>query len=147
MPDNGLNIYWIEAETHRQQYLSELNELQRDLLDDNFRSRDYRASQRLLQIFTELCIGLSRHWLKTIQNKATNEAYQVFSLLRENGQISSEELVNWKKIIGMRNSLVHDYLNMDLTILENIIRNKQYVELSNFCQKAIIFLQKKNLEN
>ena len=42
-----------------------------------------------------------------------------------------------EKIIGMRNGLVHAYLNIDLTILENIIKQKQYGELKRFCDKAI----------
>ena len=126
MKNKGLELYLIEAEKHKKQYFSELNELREDLLSDNFRRRDYRATERVLQIFTELCIGLSKHWLKTLQADSASDAYQTFTLLKENNQITSDELINWRKIIGMRNGLVHDYLNIDPIIIENVIRKKHY---------------------
>jgi len=143
MHDQGLELYLIEADKHRQQYLQELNELKDDLDSDLFRSRDYRALERLLQIFTELCVGLAKHWVKSLQKETASEAYQSFLLLREHGQISSDELVRWRKIIGMRNGLVHDYLNIDLLILENVLRQGHYVELSDFSTKAIALLRDK----
>jgi len=141
MKQNGLALYLIEADKHRAMYLAELDELRRDLIDDNFRSRDYRAVERLLQIFTELCVGLSKHWLKTIVRESAGQAYQTFALLREHNQISSEELSSWRRIIGMRNGLVHDYLTIDLTVLENVIRKGHYSQLSDFSQRAIVYLK------
>ncbi|MFT6732256.1 MAG: hypothetical protein ACJAS9_000435 [Polaribacter sp.] len=142
MKNKGLELYLIEAEKHKSQYFSELNELRQDLLNDNFRRRDYRATERVLQIFTELCVGLSKHWLKTLQVDSASDAYKTFSLLKENNQISSDELIRWRKIIGMRNGLVHDYLNIDPMIIEDVIRNKHYQELEVFSDKAIVVLQK-----
>jgi len=103
MSNKGLALYLTEAKKHQQQYVAELDELKADLVIDNFRARDYRALERLLQIYTELCIGLSKHWLKLYQKGSATDAYQTFSLLRESGQITREELSNWRRIIGMRN--------------------------------------------
>ena len=99
MSTNGLQVYLTEAEKHQKKYLSELNELRKDLLDDNFRSRDYRAVERVLQIFTGLCISLAKHWFKTIKAESASDAYQTFSSLREHNLISNKELINWRKII------------------------------------------------
>jgi len=143
MHDQGLTLYLIEADKHRQRYLVELDELKLDLDNDNFRRRDYRALERLLQIFTELCVGLSKHWVKLLQKETPSEAYQSFMLLRENGVISSDELIRWRKIIGMRNGLVHDYLNIDLLILENVLREAHYTALNDFSIKAISALKNK----
>lgn len=142
MNNEGLQLYLLEAQKHQSRYQQELNELRDDLLSDNFKSRDYRAAERLLQVFTELCIGLAKHWSKQLQGHSTSEAYQSFTLLKEHGKITREELVTWKKIIGMRNGLVHDYLNVDPLIVENIIREKHYEELHRFAEKAIKALQK-----
>lgn len=141
MINEGLKLYLNEAKTHQKQYKLELDELRIDLLADNFKGRDYRATERVLQIFTELCIGLAKHWLKSIQGGSTSEAYQTFSLLKENNQMSSEDLALWKKIIGMRNGLVHDYLNIDLLIVEQIIKEQHYLQLEEFSNKAILRLQ------
>jgi uncharacterized protein with HEPN domain len=49
--------------------------------------------------------------------------------------------MQWKKIIGLRNGLVHDYLNIDLLIIEHIIRQRQYLQLGAFSSKAVDILQ------
>lgn len=137
MDNEGLQLYLLEAQNHKARYFHELEELRADLLDDNFKSRDYRAAERLLQVFTELCIGLSKHWVKSLQGHSASDAYQSFRLLKEHGKMTSQELITWKKIIGMRNGLVHDYLNVDPMIVENIIREQYYTELDHFVDKAI----------
>lgn len=143
MTNTGLELYLVEAKKHQQQYHAELDELKEDLINDNFRSRDYRALERLLQVYTELCIGLAKHWLKVYQKESAADAYQTFSQLREHGQLTRDELLNWRRIIGMRNGLVHDYLNIDLTILEDILLNAYYLQLTEFSNKAFIVLQQK----
>jgi uncharacterized protein YutE (UPF0331/DUF86 family) len=138
--NKGLELYLAEVESHKEKYLKELNELRFDLNQSTLKSRDYLAAERLLQVFTEMCIGLSKHMVKKIQNKSPTEAYQSFSLLKEHGLISSDELRTWKQIIGMRNGLVHDYLNIDLLIVEDILREGHYQALADFTEKAITFL-------
>lgn len=144
MKNDGLQLYLQEAKKHKFKYRIELDELRADLINNNFRSRDYRATERVLQIFTELCIGLAKHWLKSIQGVSASEAYQTFSLLKEQGCITSEDLKLWKRIIGMRNGLVHDYLNIDLLIIENIVKYENYVVLDEFSEKVIIALELTN---
>ncbi|MFV0447985.1 MAG: type VII toxin-antitoxin system HepT family RNase toxin [Vibrio sp.] len=139
--NEGLQLYLQQAQKHQIRYQQELDELRSDLLAGHFRSRDYRATERILQVFTELCIGLAKHWVKQLQGKSSSEAYQTFTLLTEHGKITSQELAAWKRIIGMRNGLVHDYLNVDLLIVESIIKQQLYLELSAFANKAIAALQ------
>jgi len=144
MHDLGLELYLIEAQKHANNYLLELDELRRDLLIGHFRSRDYRAAERLLQIYTELCIGLSKHWLKSMGSETVSQAYQAFMQLKEKNQITSEELNTWRKIIGMRNGLVHDYLTIDVSVVQGIIEKQHYRQLNDFCTKAIAHLQAAN---
>ncbi|MFC3852749.1 HepT-like ribonuclease domain-containing protein [Salinispirillum marinum] len=49
-------------------------------------------------------------------------------------------MLEWKKIIGLRNGLVHDYLKIDLLILEKIIKEAHYQRLDEFSTKAIQYL-------
>ena len=145
MKNEGLQLYLAEVLKHKKKYILELNELRVDLLADNFKSRDYLATERLLQVFTELCIGLAKHCVKKMQGNSASDAYQTFSLLKEHGLITSDELMQWKKIIGMRNGLVHDYLNIDLLILEHIIKQKQYLQLDEFSSKAVDILKENKI--
>ena len=140
MNNDGLKLYLTEAQRHSKQYLAELDELRQDLLKNNFKGRDHRAAERVLQIYTALCIGLAKHYLKSMVGHSASDAYQTFSLLKEQGEINTEKLKTWRKIIGMRNGLIHDYLNLDPLILENVIREKHYIELDEFSTIAIQYL-------
>ena len=139
MVDQGLKLYLKEVVFHINEYKLELDDLSQVTTLNN---RDHRAAVRLLQLLTEVSIGLAKHWVKSIQKESGSSAYQTFSILQGEGAISEEELVEWRKIIGLRNSLVHDYLNIDKSIIQLIIKNEKYQTLVLFCQAAINSLQK-----
>jgi uncharacterized protein with HEPN domain len=48
--------------------------------------------------------------------------------------------INWKRIIGMRNALVHDYLNINPEIIEQLIRENEYSALVTFAQEELVAL-------
>ncbi|MGB1978916.1 MAG: type VII toxin-antitoxin system HepT family RNase toxin [Pseudoalteromonas tetraodonis] len=114
--------------------MQELDELSQV---DQLNNRDYRAAERLLQLMTEVCISLSKHWLKKYKNTTSSNAYQTFSELTQLGALTDNELLSWRKIIGLRNALVHDYLNIDQEIVKTIIKNQHYVTMHLFSQKAM----------
>lgn len=89
------------------------------------------AAERLLQILIEACIGVAKHWVKHKGLGIAHDAYASFVLLEQNGEYTSQEL-SWRKIIGMRNALVHDYLNIDTDIILDVIRQQRYKQLVNF---------------
>lgn len=142
--DAGFQLYLTEAAIHKQDYFQQLDELRLDLAQGELRRRDYLAIERLLQIFTELCIGLAKHCLKKYQRQAATDAYQTFSQLHLHGMITASELAQWRQIIGMRNGLVHDYLTIDLNIVRAIVAQGRYQTLAEFCDKAIEFLRQES---
>jgi len=50
--------------------------------------------------------------------------------------------VQWRNIIGMRNALVHDYLNIDPTIVRTVIRRRDYAPLLIFANRGLLALEK-----
>ena len=138
MADQGLQLYLKEVTSHINEYECELDELSQLTALNN---RDYRAAERLLQLITEVSIGLAKHWLKSVKKESGSNAYQTFVALQDLGVLTEKELVEWRKIIGLRNSLVHDYLNVDKSIIKLIVREEKYQTLLAFCQSAIKALQ------
>ncbi len=134
MLDNGLELYLKNADLHLAGYKDELDELA--LLSD-IGLRDYRVAERLLQLITELAIGLSKHRLKSFNKTAATNGYQTFIELNNFNVINDKDLLEWRKIIGLRNSLVHDYLNIDKTIVKQVIKHKKYEFIIEFCAKTI----------
>ncbi|MGL5532674.1 MAG: type VII toxin-antitoxin system HepT family RNase toxin [Plesiomonas shigelloides] len=137
----GLQLYLTEAIKHKQDYCQQLDELRHDLAQGELRRRDYLAIERLLQVLTELCIGLAKHCVKKYQQHSAADAYQTFSQLHQHGFITADELAQWRQIIGMRNGLVHDYLNIDVNIISLVVAQGRYQTLSAFCDKATDFLR------
>jgi uncharacterized protein YutE (UPF0331/DUF86 family) len=94
------------------------------------------AAERLIQVLIESCIGLAKHWVKAKGLGLVTDANRAFVLLEQYGEINTGAL-NWRKIIGMRNALVHDYLNLDTEVLLDIIQQKRYQDLDGFSRLAI----------
>jgi len=46
--------------------------------------------------------------------------------------ISAEDAHEWQRIIGMRNAIVHDYLNLDEKVIKAVVVNKMYLKLQAF---------------
>ena len=139
--ENGLQLYLTEAANHVQEYCQQLDELRAEQAQGELRRRDYLAIERLLQLLTELSIGLAKHCLKKYQQQSSVDAYQTFSQLQQHGMITTAELTEWRQIIGMRNALVHDYLNIDVNIVRLIVAQGRYITLAVFCGKAIKLLK------
>jgi len=122
-----------------------LDECVEDLDDLNSRvqglnKHEYNSGERTLQVLIESCIGLAKHWVKQESKVVPNDAYAAMEKLHFNGHVSVDELKNWRRVIGMRNALVHDYLNLDKEIIRSVITEKYYLSLVVFARRAIVAL-------
>lgn len=95
----------------------------------------YRAAERNLQLLVEACIGIAKQTLKSLGKHTPPEARQVFAKLKAEGQDHSQ--VPWNQVVGMRNALVHDYLNIDRERIIDIIRQGHYLALIRFAQEKL----------
>ena len=53
-------------------------------------------------------------------------AYDLFEELKSQGFIQLQELNEWKKIIGLRNVIVHEYMKVNMEMVTNVILEKKY---------------------
>lgn len=92
-----------------------------------------RAAERSLQILSENLIGKLKKILQHYNSPVVPESgYDAMEILRNIGAISDEDSSFFRKILGFRNALVHDYMNFDREIVKNIILNGDYVKLCDF---------------
>ena len=131
-----LKEYLIAIEQHRRECLEDLDSLASTAVLRPFNRIECRAAERALQVLIESCIGVAKHWLKAAGKNQPLDAYENFNKLAELQKISLEELKKWRKIIGMRNALVHDYLTIDSELLQQLLAERHYQFLTDFLEKA-----------
>jgi len=67
-----------------------------------------------LQILIENAIGKAKQWLKASGQPVPISGYDAFSALANSAMIAPDDLPAWNAIVGLRNRLVHDYMNIDM---------------------------------
>jgi uncharacterized protein YutE (UPF0331/DUF86 family) len=74
-----------------------------------------------LQILIENAIGKAKQWLKAQQQPVPISGYDAFRTLLNINLIPATELPDWNAAIGLRNRLVHDYMNIDFRQIEALL--------------------------
>lgn len=95
----------------------------------------YRAAERNLQLLIEACIGIAKQSLKAQGLQVPSDARKAFGKLNALGLDNTK--TDWNRVIGMRNALVHDYLNIEPERIVEVIRNNAYTDLLKFAQAII----------
>ena len=128
--------YLIAIKQHCAECLDDLNELSNTAKTQVLNRMERRAAERSLQVLIEACIGLAKRWLNAEQKTLPLDAYESFSKLAQLQKISLTDLTQWRKVIGMRNALVHDYLTIDIELLHSVLTSQAYLFLSAFIENA-----------
>ncbi|GIU36998.1 MULTISPECIES: type VII toxin-antitoxin system HepT family RNase toxin [Shewanella] len=141
MSDNIKHDGYLAAmRVHVQQCQSDLEELRNHFLQAPLDKYQRLALQRLMQISIESAIGIAKHWAQQVNQRPILEAYQAFDILNNAGLLKGN--APWRQIIGMRNVLVHDYLNLDEPLLEVVIRQQLYAVIFDFCYQGLAALER-----
>jgi len=127
-----LNPYTDAIQQHVNETVEDLETIYHILQQRPWTRIERKGAERLLQTLVEACIGVAKHWLKQQNKVLPIEAYAVFEKLMDLQLITADDMQNWQKIIGMRNAIVHDYLNLDERVIRAIIVNKMYLKLQKF---------------
>ena len=92
----------------------------------------YGNAERYLQLAIQTCMDIGNHILANIKSKTPEEYRDIFILLGENEVISVELADKMAPWAGLRNILVHDYLDINLEKIYRMLQNN----LSDFSQFA-----------
>ena len=135
------NTYLFSMQERLAELKSELQGLTDITRKRNLNRYEYRAAERTIQILIEACIGIAKHWTYTLNETAPADAYSAFEALSQQG-IAAVNEAEWKKVIDMRNALVHDYLNIEPEIIKAVIKKETYKSLLDFADKGLSALSK-----
>ncbi|MDZ4076360.1 MAG: DUF86 domain-containing protein [Hylemonella sp.] len=78
-----------------------------------------------LQVLVENSIGKSKQLLKARGQNVPVSGYDAFSALADLGLIQPQDLSSWNAVVGLRNRIVHDYMNIDMAqVLSLVVANQ-----------------------
>ena len=120
------------------EYLSILRGLQNyslaEFIDDPER---YGSAERFLQLAIETLTDLGNHVVADLGLGIVNWYSDIPTILADNGYINAELKERWIRIIGFRNVLVHEYLDIDREIVYGILQHR----LDDFEELRKVFAQ------
>jgi len=103
------------------------------------------AVERSMQVLVESCIGLSKHVCKKAGRQVLGEAkataLKALEILESSlGRVTGVDPLTLQGAIGMRNAIVHDYLNLDWSLVVAVVRQGEHLKLKRFIAAATEYL-------
>ena len=106
------------------EYLSILQGLRKYSFDDFVSNPErYGSAERFLHLAIEAILDMGNHVIAESDLGIVNWYSDIPSILARKGYIDSDLENKWLQMIGFRNTLVHDYLEIDRGIVYDILEN------------------------
>ncbi len=97
---------------------------------------EWNGLEHSLQLLVENAIGKAKHLLRLAgRSPAPVNAYDAFVALQEAGMCREADVDVWAKAIGMRNAIVHVYLNVDRELIREVLESEAYHHVSDFLER------------
>ncbi len=107
------------------EYLKVLHGLQKYPLEEFLENPEhYGSAERFLQLAIETTIDIGNHIVSSMGLGEVNWYSDIAALLEEKGYIDIELREQWMKMIGFRNILVHDYLEVNRKIVFEVLHSR-----------------------
>jgi uncharacterized protein YutE (UPF0331/DUF86 family) len=84
----------------------------------------YGSAERFLQLAIETLTDLGNHVIADLGLGTVDWYSDIPRLLHEAGYINAEMRENWTRMIGFRNVLVHDYLDVDRRLVYEVLQQR-----------------------
>jgi uncharacterized protein YutE (UPF0331/DUF86 family) len=106
------------------EYLSILRGLQGYTLEEFLANPEhYGSAERFLQLAIETTTDIGGHIIADLGLGEVNWYSDIAAVLAEKKHITDELREKWIRMVGFRNILVHDYLEIDRRIVYNVLQN------------------------
>jgi uncharacterized protein YutE (UPF0331/DUF86 family) len=107
-----------------EEYLSILSHISRYSFEEFIADPErYGAAERFLQLSIESINDLGNHIISDLKLGEVNWQSDIPQLLAKNGYLSQEIQQLWIKMIGFRNVLVHEYMDVDRRLVYEVLQN------------------------
>lgn len=107
-----------------EEYIEILKGLQKYSLEEFLADPEhYGSAERFLQLAIETTTDIGNHIISSLKLGEVNWYSDVAYLLEEKKYITPELREKWIRMIGFRNIIVHDYLDVDRKIVHNVLQN------------------------
>jgi uncharacterized protein YutE (UPF0331/DUF86 family) len=94
---------------------------------------------RALQVLIENAIGKAKHLLKAKGLPVPVSGYDAFANLVSQQWVAQADLPRWNAVVGLRNRIVHDYMNIDMEQVLALVSNKHDAFVRDFLLKEFKF--------
>ncbi len=125
-------IYAIREQT--EQHIAGLDELAALLGQRPLTFNERNAAERSLQVLVEMAIGCSKHVLKSRRKPVPSEERAAIERVYELLAIVEPPAEVMRGAVGMRNAIIHDYLNIDWRLLETVLEERNYRSIAQFIE-------------
>jgi uncharacterized protein YutE (UPF0331/DUF86 family) len=91
-----------------------------------------------LQVLIENAIGKAKQLLKASNQPVPVSGYDAFKALAAHNLIATADLPEWNAAIGLRNRIVHDYMNIDMAQVLNLVTTDKAEFIIRFLTTPVI---------
>lgn len=132
-----LDVYLRETAIHAARLDSVLSEARGRLNEAGSLSPlEFGGVLYTVQVLVEKAIGKAKQLVKLSHGATPVDAYSAFEMLASSAAISADELAEWRMAVGMRNRIVHDYLNIDEGVVYELLKTDAYRFIVDFLKRC-----------
>ena len=133
-----LDLYQSETVLIAKEHSLLLDEARKQMLEGGSLSRlEQKGVLHALQVLVENSIGKAKQILKARNENVPVSAYDALAALSQINVISEADLTAWNAVIGLRNRIVHEYMNLDIERVLEFVRDEQDRFVTEFLLKPI----------
>jgi uncharacterized protein YutE (UPF0331/DUF86 family) len=128
-----LDLYQAETAQIAREQSSLLDEARQHMQAGRVLSRlEQNGVLHALQVLIENAIGKAKQILKAKGEPVPVSAYDTLAVLARLEVIAAADLPTWNAAIGLRNRIVHEYMNIDMERVLELVRQNQHGFVTEF---------------
>lgn len=138
MPLNRDVLYERELSRNMDRMLRILEEYRES--PETWSEKDFLAIERAFQVLIGSLVGLSRYVAEQRFGVKVMKTREALDELRSRQVLTKDEHANAMRMIGFRNILVHDYLDVEEPIVRALVTKREFVSIGKLRDKLFSLL-------